>query len=169
LSEFHLTQIENGFDVDVTGKKLRLLTISINQEGRENIEMVPLKAHAGYTTGLTDPEFISSLPRFSLPFLPANKTYRCFQVKGDSMLPITEGAWVTCSYIENWTEIADGTPCIFVTKEEGIVFKLLYNQPKNSKSFLLVSNNRSYKPYEMDLNHILEIWKFETYNGFEVS
>ena len=42
LSEFQLSQIEKGFDVDVTGNKLRLLTISVDIEGKENIEMVPL-------------------------------------------------------------------------------------------------------------------------------
>jgi transcriptional regulator with XRE-family HTH domain len=168
LSEFQLSQIENGFDVDVTGKKLRLLTISVNQEGRENIEMIPLKAHAGYTSGYSDAEFLSTLPKFSLPFLPENKTYRSFQIKGDSMLPITEGIWVTCSYIEDWTNIKDGTPCIIIIKNEGIVFKLIYSQIKKNKTFLLVSNNKNYKPYELEINNIFEIWKFETYNGFEV-
>jgi transcriptional regulator with XRE-family HTH domain len=168
LSEFQLSQIENGFDVDVTGKKLRLLTISVNREGEENIEMVPLKAHAGYTAGYADEGFISSLPKFSLPFLPKNKTYRSFQIKGDSMLPIPEGAWVTGSYIENWLDIKDGTPCIIITRDEGIVFKHVYNQAEKGKTFLLVSNNRAYKPYGMEIKSILEIWKFETYNGFEI-
>jgi transcriptional regulator with XRE-family HTH domain len=168
LSEFQLSQIENGFDVDVTGKKLRLLTISVNNEGSENIEMVPQKAHAGYTSGYSDPEFISSLKHFSMPFLPTGKTYRTFQIKGDSMLPIAEGSWVTCSYIENWQEIKNSTPCIIVTKDEGIVFKLVYNQLTKNKTFLLVSKNRVYEPYEVEIRTILEIWKFETYNGFEI-
>lgn len=92
LSEFQLSQIEDGFDIDVTGKKLRLLTISVNQDGDENIEMVPLKAQAGYTNSYGDLDFIESLPKFSLPFLPKDKTYRTFQIEGDSMLPIPEGS-----------------------------------------------------------------------------
>jgi transcriptional regulator with XRE-family HTH domain len=169
LSEFQFSQIENGFDVDITGKKLRLLTISVNQEGDENIEMVPIKAHAGYTSGYTDAEFISSLPKFSLPFLPKEKTYRSFQIQGDSMLPIIEGSWVTCSYIENWQEIKDGTPCVIVTTDEGIVFKLIYNQVEKNRTFLLVSKNRIYKPYEIEVKNIVELWKFETYNGFDLN
>jgi transcriptional regulator with XRE-family HTH domain len=166
LSEFQLSQIENGLDVDVTGKKLRLLTISVDPEGKENIEMVPEKAHAGYTAGFSDPGFIASLPHFSMPFLPGGKTYRTFQIRGDSMLPVSEGSWVTASYIENWQDVKDGTPCILVTKDEGIVFKLVYNQVKKNKTFLLVSKNQRYKPYEMELMNILEMWKFETFNGF---
>lgn len=166
LSEFQLSQIEKGFDVDVTGSKLRLLTISVDKTGKENIEMVPVKAQAGYTNSYSDIEFIATLPKFRLPFLPENKTYRTFQIKGDSMLPITEGSWVTCSYIENWEQIKDGKACIVVTRDDGIVFKLIYKRLKEAR-FLLVSSNRNYSPYEIQVSQILEIWQFETYNSFE--
>ncbi|WP_461637995.1 XRE family transcriptional regulator [Labilibaculum euxinus] len=168
LSEFQLSQIEDGFDIDVTGKKLRLLTISVNKDGEENIEMVPLKAQAGYTNSYGDLEFIGSLPKFSLPFLPKDKTYRTFQIAGDSMLPIPEGAWVTASFIQNWEQIKDGTPCIIVTLEDGIVFKVVYKQLEKSQTLLLVSSNRNYKPYELPIKNVIEIWKFETFNGFEI-
>ncbi|WP_461629459.1 XRE family transcriptional regulator [Labilibaculum euxinus] len=168
LSEFQLSQIEDGFDIDVTGKKLRLLTISVNKDGEENIEMVPLKAQAGYTNSYGDLEFIGSLPKFSLPFLPKDKTYRTFQIAGDSMLPIPEGAWVTASFIQNWEQIKDGTPCIIVTLEDGIVFKVVYKQLEKNQTLLLVSSNRNYKPYELPIKNVIEIWKFETFNGFEI-
>ncbi len=168
LSEFQLSQIEDGFDIDVTGKKLRLLTISVNQDGDENIEMVPLKAQAGYTNSYGDMEFIGSLPKFSLPFLPKDKTYRTFQIQGDSMLPIPEGVWVTASYIQNWETIKDGTPCIIVTQDDGIVFKVVYKQLEKNQSLLLVSSNIHYKPYELAISKVVEIWKFETYNGFDI-
>jgi len=168
LSEFQLSQIEDGFDIDVTGRKLRLLTISVNQDGDENIEMVPLKAQAGYTNSYGDVEFIAELPKFSLPFLPKDKTYRSFQIQGDSMLPIPEGSWVTASYIQNWEDIKDGTPCIIVTQDDGIVFKVVYKQLEKNQTLLLVSSNTEYKPYELAISKVLEIWKFETYNGFDI-
>ncbi len=167
LSEFQLSQIEKGFDVDVTGNRLRLLTISVDNKGRENIEMVPVKAQAGYTSSYGDIGFISSLPKFRLPFLSENKTYRSFQIQGDSMLPVSEGSWVTCSYIENWEQIKDGKACIVVTKDEGIVFKLVYNRLNEGK-LLLVSTNRNYSPYEIPVAQVLEIWQFETLNSFEI-
>lgn len=166
LSEFQLSQIEKGFDVDVTGNKLRLLTITVDSNGKENIEMVPLKAQAGYTTSYGDLDFIASLPRFKLPFLPENKTYRTFQIKGDSMLPIPENSWVTCSYVENWEYIKNGKACVVVTKNEGIVFKLVYLR-LDSGVLLLVSSNRNYNPYEIPISQVLEIWQFETWNSFE--
>ena len=165
LSEFQFSQIEKGFDIDITGNKLRLLTISVDNEGEENIEMIPVKAQAGYTNSYGDLDFIASLPKFKLPFLPKNKTYRSFQIKGDSMLPIQEDSWVTCSYLENWKHIKNGKACIVVTKDEGIVFKLVYNR-LSEKKFLMVSSNPEYSPYEIPVSHILEIWQFETYNSF---
>ena len=166
LSGFQLSQIEKGFDVDVTGNKLRLLTITIDSKGKENIEMVPVKAQAGYTSSYGDLDFIASLPKFKLPFLPENKTYRTFQIKGDSMLPIPENSWVTCSYIENWENIKNGKACVVVTKNDGIVFKLVYNRLNEGK-LLLVSSNRNYLPYEIQVSQVLEIWQFETWNSFE--
>jgi transcriptional regulator with XRE-family HTH domain len=168
LSEFQLSQIADGYDIDITGQKMRVLTISVDNEGKENIEMVPVKAQAGYTASYGDLDFISSLPKFNLPFLEKEKTYRCFQIQGDSMLPMQEGSWVTCSYMQNWKDIKDGTPCILVTKDEGIVFKLVYNRIDERKTLQLVSSNREYKPYEIGIDTIAEIWKYETYNGFEV-
>jgi len=167
LSAYQLSQIEKGFDVDITGNKLRLLTITVDKEGKENIELVPVKAQAGYTNSYGDLEFIASLPRYKLPFLPENKTYRTFQIKGDSMLPIPENSWVTCSYVENWEYIKNGKACIVVTKNEGIVFKLVYNRLKDGV-LLLVSSNRNYNPYEIQITQVLEIWQFETWNSFEV-
>ncbi|WP_347840959.1 XRE family transcriptional regulator [uncultured Draconibacterium sp.] len=167
LSEQQLSQIEKGFDVDVTGQKLRLLTISVDNQGKENIEMVPVKAQAGYTNSYGDLDFIAKLPKFKLPFLPENKTYRTFQIQGDSMLPIKEGAWVTCSFVENWTSIKDGKACIVVTKDDGIVFKLVYKR-LHEGNFLLVSTNRNYSPYQLPVSQVLEIWQFETVNSFEI-
>jgi len=167
LSEYQLSQIEKGFDVDITGSKLRLLTITVDSKGKENIEMVPVKAQAGYTGSYGDIDFISSLSRFKLPFLPENKTYRSFQIKGDSMLPVTENSWVTCSFIENWENIKDGTACIVVTKSEGIVFKLVYKKLDEGE-FLLVSTNRNYVPFKISVSQVAEFWQFETWNSFDI-
>lgn len=169
LSAFQLSEIERGMDVDITGQKLRLLTVTTDNQGNENIEMVATKAQAGYANGYGDPEFVEKLPKFQLPFLPKNRTYRCFQIKGDSMLPIPENAWVTGSFIQDWNDIKNGTPCIVITKDDGVVFKLLYNNLENGRSFQLVSSNRIYKPYSISVENVLEIWKFETWNSFEVS
>lgn len=163
FSELRLTNLENGFDVDVSGKKLRVLTTTVNQENEENIELVPMAAQAGYTQGLYDPEYIKVLPTFQLPFLSKDRKYRTFPISGDSMPPISHGSFVTGEFIQNWNYVKDGYPYIIVTKEDGIVFKVVYNKIKSNKTFLLCSTNTAYEAYEVKVDDILEIWKFTNY------
>ena len=78
---------------DTKGQSLRVLSITVDGQGRENIELVPDRAAAGYTVGYSDPEYLEDLPKFQLPMLPAPGTYRAFEISGDSMLPITPARW----------------------------------------------------------------------------
>ena len=167
LSQYKLGQLIKGSEADITGRRLRLLTVSVDDQDEENIEVVPIKAQAGYAGSHADPEYISGLPKFKLPFLPSGKTYRCFQIKGDSMPPIKEGSWVTASFIQDWQQIKDGTSCIVVSKDEGVMFKLLYNKLETEGLITLVSTNSLYAPFDLKAEDILEIWKFETWNAFE--
>jgi len=141
----------------------KVLTITLDSEGRDNVEWVPEKAAAGYTAGFSDPGFISSLPAFQLPFLDKKKKYRVFTIQGDSMLPVPSGAMVFGEYAENWNSVKDGTPCILITRNEGIVFKKVYNYLQKQSCFLLVSSNRLYEPYILAADDVLEIWKFSGY------
>jgi transcriptional regulator with XRE-family HTH domain len=45
-------------------KPLRVLAFTVGPDDKENIELVPLKAAAGYLNGYADREFIEELPRF---------------------------------------------------------------------------------------------------------
>ncbi|MCS6833105.1 MAG: S24 family peptidase, partial [Flammeovirgaceae bacterium] len=92
-----------------------------------------------------------------------SKTYRAFEITGDSMLPIQPDSIVVGEYIDNWYDIKDGTTCIVVTKTEGIVLKQVFNRIKTSKTLLLKSTNILYQPYELNIEHVLEIWKFAAY------
>ena len=167
LSQYKLSQILKGSEADISGKRLRLLTVSVDEQNEENIEIVPMKAQAGYAGSHSDPEYIAALPKFKLPFLSKQKTHRCFQIKGDSMPPITEGSWVTASYVQDWNHIKNGESYVVVTKDEGIMFKRIYNHIDEKQALTLVSTNSIYAPFDMDIAQILEIWKFETWNGFE--
>lgn len=163
VSELYLSQLEQGIDVDITGSKLRVLATTVDSKNEENIELVPLKAKAGYANGYGDPEFLKVLPTFQLPFLDRNKKFRSFQISGDSMPPISEGSWVTAEYVQNWNHIKDGYPYIVLTKDEGIVFKIVYKKLEQNQSLQLFSTNPEYKPYEVHINEVCEIWKFVNY------
>ncbi len=153
---------------DITGSNLRVIATTVNQENIDNIELVPIKARAGYTSGFADPEYIRVLPTFQLPFLSANKKYRTFPIIGDSMPPVSDGSWVTGEFLQNWNFIRNGQPYIVVTKDEGIVFKIVYNQIDENGTLLLCSTNPIYEPYEIPINTVNEIWKFTHYISSEL-
>jgi len=163
LPESQLRQLEKGYDVFIKGSNLRVLATTVGQDNQENIELVAEKAKAGYKSGFADPEYISILPTFRLPFLSKQKKYRTFQISGDSMLPIPEGAWVTGVFVQDWHTIRDRDACIILTPEDGIVFKVVENKIRAEGKLILHSLNPVYEPYEIAVNDIREIWQFVNY------
>ena len=135
-----------------------VLAITVDSAGHENVELVTQKASAGYLNGYQDPEFIAELPRVSLPVLPRNATYRAFEIKGDSMLPLPSGSVIFGEYTEKPGDVKSGKLYVVVTREEGIVFKRVYNLLEEEGRLLLVSDNRAYPPYSVEADDIVEIW-----------
>lgn len=163
LGESELSQLERGYDVFITGSKLRVLTTTVDNQNNENIEVVNHKASAGYRVGFADPEYIKVLPTFHMPFLSKEKKYRTFQINGDSMLPIPDGSWVTGEFVQNWNLIRDNMPYIILTLDDGIMFKVVHNDIKTRGKLKLISLNTLYEPYEIDVKDVREVWKFVHY------
>lgn len=168
LGESQIYQLEHGQDVFISGSKLRVLATTVNNENKENIEMVNEKAKAGYTNGFSDPEFISELPVFNLPFLSGNKKYRTFQLNGDSMLPIPDKSWVTGEFVQDWREVKSGDACVILTLNEGIVFKIIENKIAEEGKLTLFSLNPIYEPFDVEVRDIREIWRFTHYISSDI-
>ena len=160
LSESQLYQLENGDDVFLRGGNLRILSSTVDSSNEENIELVNEKARAGYTNGFSDPEYISELPVFNLPFLSKDKKYRTFQLNGDSMLPIPDKAFVTGEFVLDWNGIVTGEACIVLTLDDGIVFKVVENKIADEGRLTLYSLNPVYEPFDVMVKDIREVWKF---------
>ncbi len=168
VGELPLRELEAGNDLYIKGTNLRVLAISTDKANKENVEYVPVKAKAGYRSGYANPEFIASLPKYSVPGLPQTGTFRMFPTTGDSMLPVPEGADVVCRYVEDWTALKPGTLCIVILDgEQDFVFKKVTVLPEGKK-MLLESLNRAYEPYEVSARDMLEIWKFHSYFSKDV-
>lgn len=141
---------------------IRVLSISVDKDDKENIELVPVKASAGYLNGYADPEFVGELPKFQLPMFKQG-TYRAFEIKGDSMLPLQSGTVVIGEYLQNWNDIKPGETYILISKSEGIVYKRAGNKFKESKPLKLISDNPVYEPYTITPEDLLEVWKAKAY------
>ncbi|WP_270090295.1 XRE family transcriptional regulator [Sphingobacterium sp. SYP-B4668] len=146
---------------------MRVLSVTVNQDDRENIELVPVKASAGYMNGYGDPEYVADLPKFSLPMFNQG-TYRAFEIKGDSMLPLPSGAVIIGEYVENWHDVKPGQTYVVVSREEGVVYKRVAFKYKEDKGLKLVSDNKTYDPYWVSSGDILEIWKAKAFISTEL-
>ncbi len=151
------------------GQHLRILPIAIDKDTNdERSTLVPVKAAAGYLGGYGDVEFIESLPSFSLPFpeLPSGRTYRIFQIEGDSMLPVPSGAYIICSYVQDWNDVKNDHCYVVLSKDDGIAFKRVLNNMTDG-SFTMKSDNPEFKPYELPVDQIIEVWKSHGIVSFE--
>ncbi len=153
--------------VDVEGKKLRILTVTLNNKEEENINLVPQKASAGYLNGFSDPEFVEELPKIQLPNLK-NGTFRGFEIKGDSMLPLLSGTIIIGRYIDDWYEIKDNKTYIVISESEGTVYKRVLNNISKDNTLTMCSDNSKYESYSIPINEIVEIWEATSYISNEL-
>lgn len=133
-----------------------LFPVLVDHEEEDMVEVLTVKASAGYLSGFADPDYIGKLQKMSLPFNPHGKC-RAFPIKGDSMPPLKDGSYVIARYVDHLKDIRPGHTYIVLTKDDGIVYKRVYNKPKQLE---LHSDNPHYKPFTVPHSDVLEIWEF---------
>lgn len=168
VSVDHLISLDFSTDPEISektnpGPKMQVLAITVDNSGDENIELVPQKAAAGYMNGYADPEYLSDLPKFRLPTLNGSGTYRAFEISGDSMLPLEAGTIVVGKYVESWKDVKNGRTYIILSKQEGVVYKRVFNYADEKGVLYLVSDNPVYSPYEVKLEDLHEIWEAKAF------
>ncbi|MCF2219069.1 LexA family transcriptional regulator [Chryseobacterium sp. PS-8] len=136
-----------------------VLPVMVDQNGDESIEIVSQKASMGYLTGYSDPDYIESLQRISLPFLKNGK-FRAFPADGDSMPPFKNGSYIIGKYVEGLNDLKSGNTYVFITLNDGITYKRL--KSINENSLTVAADNKFYEPYEIPLNEIVEVWQYAT-------
>ncbi len=156
---------------DIQGSSLRILPIIVDTNDEERISVVPAKAAAGYLNGYADVEYVEELPTFNLPLneLSRNNTYRIFQIKGDSMLPVPSNAYVIAAYLQDWRQVKDGETYVVVSATEGIVYKRIKKSLKEDKSITLTSDNTVYPTFSLPLEDVKEIWQAKGIINFDLS
>jgi DNA-binding XRE family transcriptional regulator len=153
---------QNSKDPYLSGEKLRVLSVAVDRQEREQIVLVPVRARAGYALGYADSEYMADLPSFYLPMLPQG-AYRAFEIEGDSMLPLKPGSFVIGEYVENFYNIRNGDTYIIVSKEDGVVYKRINNHINQDGTLTLLSDNLIYPAYTMHASNILEVWKAKAF------
>ena len=150
---------------NILSENIRILTITVAEDQKQNIEFVPAKAIAGYAEGMKVQSFVAELPRFHIPNLPEG-TYRGFEIQGESMPPIHEGFIVIGKFVEHVKELKNGKRYILVLRNEGIVFKKVISEAKIKDKLILASDNTEFLPFIVDNKDVLEAWEFVAFIGY---
>lgn len=153
-----LTKSKESSFIEIGNQRV-LFPIVVDSENENLIEVVPIKTSAGYLAGYDDPEYIEQLQKIKLPFLPTGK-HRAFPIKGDSMLPMKDGAFVIGRFIEDRSEIVSGKTYVLITLNEGMVYKRVENHIEKKGTLKLISDNKAYQAYEIPINEVMELWEF---------
>jgi transcriptional regulator with XRE-family HTH domain len=140
------------------GQNRLLFPVIIDKKNNDQVEVVTVKASAGYLNGYADPEYMEKLPVMKLPFSSPGK-HRSFPVKGDSMPPLKTGDYVVGKFVESLGDVKTGKTYVLLTKEEGIVYKRI-RMTNNENILELISDNVAYEPYNLNTSDILELWEF---------
>jgi hypothetical protein len=74
------------------------------------------------------------------------------------MLPVQPGSIIFGEYVEDNASIKNGKLYVLVTRHDGIVFKRIFNFADQQGKLLLVSDNRTYEPYSIKAEDVLEVW-----------
>jgi transcriptional regulator with XRE-family HTH domain len=168
LSNTELELLVGSWRKEASGQHLRVLTTVVNTQNEEEIELISEKVSAGYTSGYADPSYLQELPTLRLPFLSKDRKYRAFPIAGDSMPPVVHGSYVVGEFVQDWLRLPNNTPCVVVTKEDGIVFKYVQNLLQDQQILRLSSTNPLYQPFDVPVAEVLEVWRFVSYISKEL-
>jgi transcriptional regulator with XRE-family HTH domain len=161
LTNLSLDEIQKRSSVKKASAKI--LSITVDQNNDELIDLIPQKASAGYLNGYADPEYLEEMPKFQLPNLAKSGTLRAFEITGDSMLPLKPGTIVVGKYLEDFSSIKNGRCYVILSKEEGIVYKRVFDYSSENGKLFLVSDNKAYSPYDINAADVIEVWEAKAY------
>ena len=136
----------------------RVLAVTVDRTGTENILHIPARAQAGYSHSFDEPAYLQDLTPYSLPLF-SNGTFRSFEVEGDSMTPtFGHRDTVICQAVDRWDMLAPGH-CYVVVVDGNIWVKRLPRAIKSRREVVeLVSDNKAYPIHEISATDIIEVW-----------
>ena len=154
--------------LQVTRRDVSPQVLTLDSTGNENILMVNQTASAGYADNIQDPEYIDSLPVFTLPLsVYRNATFRCFQIEGDSMVPaVQSGDWIIAQAVENLDDVKNSETYI-VVDESSVRFKKVRKDIQPG-TLSLISLNPDYPIDSISLDQVRELWHFHSKLSFDL-
>ena len=126
-----------------------------NHDLSNRIPVVKQHQISSYLQKYAQQHFIEELPTIDLPYLQ-NGNYRAFEAGADFAF---SGALLIGKNVGDWKNIQDGKNYILVLRQQGFVYRRVYNQIKIKGSLLLSADNLKFPTIEIGIKEIVEIWE----------
>ena len=85
-----------------------------------------------------------------------NDDHQQFKVTKDGIQEVSDPMEITT---ENLKDIKDGHTYVVLTKQDGIVYKRIFNKVEEGGQLVLRSDNPSYPAYRVHAEDVMELWK----------
>jgi phage repressor protein C with HTH and peptisase S24 domain len=134
-----------------------------NQPSEFQVELVGIKAQAGYVKGYEQVDYMEKLQKYSLPpgVNPAGAVWRYFEIDGDSMEPtLSAGDVVLATMVpaEDWHDIRNFCVYIIHTSDQ-LLIKRIYR--KSDTEWVLISDNEETNPQVLlQVKDVKQLWLF---------
>ncbi|MFL5772885.1 MAG: S24 family peptidase [Flavisolibacter sp.] len=134
-----------------------------NQALEFQVELVGIKAQAGYVKGYEQVDYMDKLEKYSLPpgVNPAGAVWRYFEIDGDSMEPtLSAGDVVLATMVpsEDWHDIRNFCVYIIHTSDQ-LLIKRIYR--KSDTEWVLISDNEETNPQViLQVADVKQLWLF---------
>ena len=141
----------------------RVLTVTVDKDGDENTEFVPVVAQAGYIRQHNEAIFMQQLRHYRIPGFE-DGTYRAFEVAGDSMEPtLNHRDIVIGSVVDRWDLLTPGAVYVVVTSESVMLKRIQERITDMNGLVQLHSDNYSVKPYSLPIVDVMQLWRVQGY------
>ena len=160
-SASQLSSLERGWDIDLWESACACWPPPWTPRTAENVELVPEKGRL--PDGLRgSPRYIQHPAHLPDAFLSRDKKYRTFQISGDSMPPVNEGAWVSASTCRTGTP--SRRPALHRGHQGGgIVFQVVYDRVEGEGQPVALQHQPAVPALRVPVGEVLEVWKFVHY------
>lgn len=137
----------------------RVLAVTVDQTGHENIVHIPARALAGYSRSYDVPTYLSELMAYSLPLF-SEGIYRSFEVDDDSMRPaFGTGDVVIGQFVERWDLLVPERYYVVVLDNRVLVKRIGKQIGSRKETVALESLDPGQAAYEVPASEILELWQ----------
>lgn len=168
------TETKDIQDISINYNRMpAVITVSEEDKGKENIDIVPTKLAAGYVGGgYADPAFVRELPKFRLPFLN-NGTFRCFGIEGYSMENgIRDNDFFVGRFLDNIRDFGEGKiHALIIPELDTFLLKRAFRHPLDSNMLILRSDNNdivnTYPDIHIHIRYIAEMWSYASIISFK--